>query len=173
MMPPWYHGGMAIITVEQLAKWTQLELDEVSADPFAVDLVEKVSLLACHLAGHPEWMDTAAPIDVWMVVMNVCKRSYENPGRVIQETTGPLGERVIEDQALFTQFSEDERKTLEGYNDGKGATDGPSLFTISTDTSGPSAEARETIYYFDNQQVNLGAERSWDIPYLVAREGMY
>ena len=170
---PWYHGFMAIITIEDLAKWTQSELDEVSGDPFAIDLVEKVSLLACHIGGHSEWMTASAPIDVWMVVLNVCKRSYENPGRVIQETTGPLGERVIEDQALFTEFSEAERATLGKYNPDNAAANGPMLFTISTDTSGPSRANTGVDYVFDNQQINLGDVKSWDIPFTVQGDGMY
>lgn len=177
-----------LLTTATLAKWTQNDPAEVAADEFAVDLIAKVSALACFLGGHdgtkvtldgvavPEWDlvvgPTLAPIDVQMVVLQVCKRSYENPGQVIQEgSVGPLGgDRVADTQALFMDFTERERNTLTKYNiDGDPDPDEDSgvIFTVAT-TRGPETTLPETpLYVTDNQQPGLAESadpRPWMIP---------
>ena len=181
-----------LLTTATLAKWTQEDPTEVAADEFAADLISKVSALVCFLGGHdgghteldgitpvPEWSliaDTpadaiVAPIDIQMVVLQVCKRSYENPGQVIQEQVGPLSERVADVQALFMDFTDSERSTITKYNpdgdpdpvDGSGA-----VFTVPT-TRGSETTLPQTspLYVGDNQQVNLSTSpdpREWKIP---------
>lgn len=164
-----------LLTTSTLATWTQNELAEVDTDPFAVELIDKVSELACFLGGHPNWTYEPgvdqAPFDVRMVVLNVCKRAYENPGRVIAEgSVGPIGgDRVADAQALFTDLSEAERATLTKYNptgdpDGLGGE----LFTIET-TREDAMTLQQTspLYVGDNMQVNLETSpdpREWMIP---------
>lgn len=180
-----------LLTTAALAKWTQNDATEVAGDEFAVDLIAKVSALACYLGGHdgtkddpasttdppekiPEWDlvvgPTLAPIDVQMVVLQVCKRSYENPGQVIQESVGPLSERVADTQALFMDFTDRERATLTKYNvdgDPDPSEDSGVIFTVAT-TRGDETTLPETpLYVSDNQQPGLAASadpRSWMIP---------
>jgi len=178
-----------LLTTATLAKWTQEDPAEVAADPFAVDMIAKLSALACFIGGHDgtkvtaegdvieEWTLVAgpdqAPIDVQMVVLQVAKRSYENPGRVIQEgSVGPLGgDRVADTQALFMEFTDSERATLAKYNlDGDpDPTEGAGqVFTIAT-TRGEEAVLQQTspLYVGDNQQINLETSadpREWKIP---------
>lgn len=180
-----------LLTTATLAKWTQEDPAEVAADDFAVDLIAKVSALACFLGGHdgttideggliiPEWsliLDTpldaiVAPIDVQMVVLQVCKRSYENPGQVIQETVGPLSERVADTQALFMDFTDAERRTLTKYNpygDPTPDDDQGTVFTMAI-TTGSQSTLQQTspLYVGDNQQINLESSadpREWMIP---------
>lgn len=177
-----------LLTTATLAKWTQNDPAEVAADEFAVDLIAKISALACFLGGHdgtkvdsagspiPEWDlevgPTLAPIDVQMVVLQVAKRSYENPGQVIQEgNVGPLGgDRVADTQALFMDFTERERGTLTKYNvDGDPDPDEDSgiIFTVAT-TRGDETTLPDTpLYVSDNDQPGLAASadpRPWMIP---------
>lgn len=179
-----------LLTTATLAKWTQSDPAEVAADEFAVDLIAKVSALACFIGGHdgtkvdedgeliPEWTLAAsaaqAPIDVQMVVLQVCKRSYENPGQVIQEgSVGPLGgDRVADVQALFMDFTKQERATLAKYNpdgDPNPDEDGPGEVFVVATTRGPETTLPQTspLYMGDNMQVNLGNSadpREWMIP---------
>ena len=180
-----------LLTPATLAKWTQNDTGEVAADPFALDLIEKVSALACFIGGHdgtktdsdgnviPEWDlvagPTLAPIDVQMVVLQVAKRSYENPGQVIQEgNVGPLGgDRVTDTQALFMDFTERERDVLSKYNvDGDPTPDSDDagfVFTVAT-TRGDETTLPQTspLYVSDNMQVGMTPDKSaypsWDIP---------
>ena len=180
-----------LLTTATLAKWTQEDPAEVAADPFAVDLIAKVSLLVCFLGGHdgattdadgivlPEWSLTAdvpadaivAPIDVQMVVLQVCKRSYENPEQIIQETVGPLGQRVSDTQALFMDFTESERRTITKYNPNGDPTpeEGQGTVFVLPTTRGGETTLPQTspLYVGDDQQINLASSadpREWMIP---------
>lgn len=178
-----------LLTPQTLAKWTQEDAAEVAADPFAVDLIAKVSALICFLGGHdgtvfdangvliPEWSleigPGQAPIDVQMVALQVIKRSYENPGQVIQAgNVGPLGgDRVADTQALFMDFTERERATIVKHNpDGDPTPDADSgiVFVLPT-TRGDETTLPQTspLYVGDNMQVNLettNAAPEWMIP---------
>lgn len=181
-----------LLTTATLARWTQNEPAEVAADEFAVDLIAKVSQLVCFLGGHdgftvdtdgvtvlPEWSLAAnvpdgavvAPIDIQMVVLQVCKRSYENPEQIIQETVGPLGQRVSDTQALFMDFTESERRTITKYNPNGDPTpeDGQGTVFVLPTTRGDETTLPQTspLYVGDNQQVNLETSadpREWMIP---------
>lgn len=177
-----------LLTTATLARWTQNDTAEVAADPFAVDLIQKVSQLICFIGGHdgtkvdadgstiPEWTlelgPDQAPIDVQMVALKVIKRSYENPEQIIQAgNIGPLGgDRVADVQALFMDFTEDERRTIARYNpdgDPSGDPDGGGvIFTIPT-TRGVETSMPVTLYVPDDQQINLELSadpRPWAIP---------
>jgi len=180
-----------LLTTATLAKWTQNDPEEVAADELAVDLIDKVSQLACFIGGHdgtkldslgdeiPEWTlaqgVTQAPIDVQMVVLQVCKRSYENPGQVIQEgSIGPLGgDRVADVQALFMDFTKAERRTLSKYNIDGDPTDvdgdGPGEVFVLATTRGNESTLQQTspLYMGDDQQIGLAESadpREWMIP---------
>lgn len=177
-----------LLTTATLAKWTQNDAAEVAADEFAVDLVAKISALACYLGGHdgtkvdsagtpiPEWDlevgPTMAPIDVQMVVLQVAKRSYENPGQVLQEgSVGPLGgDRVADTQALFMDFTDRERATLTKYNvdgDPDPSEDSGVIFTVATTRGDETTLPATPLYVSDNQQPGLATSadpRPWMIP---------
>lgn len=178
-----------LLTPETLAKWTQEDPAEVAGDPFAMDVIAKVSQLICFIGGHdgsrvdangdtiPEWTldlgPTQAPIDVQMIALKVIKRSYENPEQIIQAgSIGPLGgDRVADIQALFLDFTDSERRALAKYNvDGDPTLDEDAgiVFTIST-TRGDETTLPQTspLYMGDNQQINLETSadpREWMIP---------
>lgn len=186
-----YASAMAdLLTTATLAKWTQEDPAVVAVDEFAIDLIDKVSQLICFIGGHdgtkldalgvaiPEWDlvqgATQAPIDVQMVALQVIKRSYENPGQVIQEgSIGPLGgDRVADTQALFMDFTEAERRTLSKYNIDGDPTDttgsAGEIFVIQT-TRGEESALPQTspLYMGDNLQVGLAGSadpREWMIP---------
>ena len=178
-----------LLTTATLAKWTQEDPDEVAGDPFAVDLIDKVSQLICYIGGHdgtvldangdllPEWTlelgPTQAPIDVQMVALKVIKRSYQNPDQIVQEgSIGPIGgDRVAEIQALFMDFSEDERKVIAKYNpngDPSGVTeDAGTIFTVRTSRGDETTLSASPLYVGDNMQVGLAESadpREWKIP---------
>lgn len=176
-----------LLTLPTLARWTQSDEAEVTADPFAADLIDKVSQMICFIGGHdglhtdaagatiPEWTLDAgpnqAPIDVQMVALQVIKRSYENPGQVLQEgNIGPLGgDRVADVQALFMDLTERERSTVSKYNvdgdpDGAGAG---VIFTLQTTRGDDDVLLAPTLYVGDDQQVGLAESadpREWMIP---------
>lgn len=179
----------ALLTPQTLAKWTQEDPVEVAADPFALDVIDKVSQLICFIGGHdgtkvdslgavvPEWTldlgPTQAPIDVQMIALKVIKRSYENPEQVVQAgSIGPLGgDRVADTQALFMDFTDDERRAISKYNiDGDPTLDEDAgiIFTLAT-TRGDQGTLldSEILYVGDDQQVNLATSpdpREWMIP---------
>lgn len=180
-----------LLTSRELALWTSSTVGkteaEVDADPFAQEVIDKVSQMACFLGGHdgtkvdlagepiPEWILTPgleqAPFDVRMVVLQVCKRAYENPKQIVQEGgVGPIGgDRVLDVAALLLSLTESERNTLIKYNPDGDADEGQAtLFTITT-TRGDETTALSTILYVtDDQQVGMTPEESaypdWMIP---------
>lgn len=183
-----------LLTTATLAKWTQEDPAEVAADPFAVDLIDKISQLICYIGGHdgtvddpeselvppekiPEWTlelgPTQAPIDVQMVALKVIKRSYENPTQVVQEgSIGPLGgDRVADVQALFMDFTEEERRIIARHNpygDPLPDEDSGEVFVLAT-TRGSETTLPQTspLYVGDDQQINLATSpdpREWKIP---------
>lgn len=185
-----------LITTATLAKWTQNDPAAVAADTFALDLIAKLSAIVCFIGGHdgtkddpasttvpkakiPEWSLVAgtptgaivAPIDVQMVVLQVAKRSYENPGQVISESVGPLSERVTDTQALFMDFTESERSTISKYNvdgDPTAQEGAGEVFTLATTRGGETALPQTSpLYLGDNMQTNLSSSadpREWKIP---------
>lgn len=176
-----------LLTTATLARWTQNDATEVAADPFAADLIDKVSQLICFIGGHdglhtdaagvviPEWTldpgPAQAPIDVQMVALQVIKRSYENPTQIIQEgNVGPIGgDRFADAQALFLDFTDSERATLAKYNvDGDPDGEGGQIFTIRTTREDASTlQQTSPLYMSDDAQINIdttNAAPSWDIP---------
>lgn len=182
-----------LLTPQTLARWTQSDEAEVLADPFAADLIDKVSQMICFIGGHdgtkddptsttvppakiPEWTLVAgagqAPIDVQMVALQVIKRSYENPQQIIQDgNVGPLGgDRYADVHALFMDFTDAERRTLAKYNvDGDPTVQDGSgeIFVLATTRDDPMMVSTEILYASDNQQVNLSTSadpRPWEIP---------
>lgn len=165
-----------LLTTETLARWTQEDPAEVAADPFALDLIDKLSQLICWLGGHPDWTlepgENRVPIDVEMVMLQVAKRSYENPGQVLQEgNVGPIGgDRVADVQALFMDFTETERATITKYNpagDPDAGSNAGELFVITTTRGDDLLPQTSPLYVGDNQQINLETSadpREWKIP---------
>jgi hypothetical protein len=166
-----------LLTTQTLARWTQSDEAEVAADVFAVDLIEKLSALVCFLGGHPDWTlasgEDQAPVDVQMVMLQVAKRSYENPQEILQEgSVGPLGgERYADQHALFMDFTDSERATITKYNADGDPTPGEgsgTVFVLPT-TRGDETTLPQTspLSMGDNQQVGLSASadpREWMIP---------
>jgi len=166
-----------LLTTATLAKWTQNDPVEVAADVFAVDLISKLSALICFLGGHPDWTleagEDLAPIDVQMVMLQVAKRSYENPDEILQEgSVGPLGgDRYADQHALFMDFTESERKTLTKYNpDGDPTPQEGSgeVFVLPTTRGGEAALPQTSpLFLGDNMQTGLAESadpREWMIP---------
>lgn len=179
----------ALLSPATLAKWTQTDLDEILEDDFALDVIDKVSALICYIGGHdgktvgpdgyplPEWtLETGpdqAPVDILMIALKVIKRSYENPEQVIQAgSIGPLGgDRVADIQALFMDFTDEERATIARHNpngDPADAGDGAGeIFTLTIDRSDAALPQTSPLYMGDDQQINLATSadpREWMIP---------
>lgn len=166
-----------LLTKSTLARWTQSDVAEVAADPFAKDLISKASELICFLGGHPDWtLDPGVnqcPIDVQMVALQVIKRSYENPTQILQEgNIGPIGgDRYADAHALFMDFTDAERATITKYNPDGDPTPGDDtgiVFTIPTTTRPQSSlPDASPLYVGDDQQINLDTSddpREWKIP---------
>lgn len=180
-----------LLTTRELWLWTTdatgLSEDETAADPKAAEVIDKVSQLACFLGGHdgskldasgvaiPEWtLDPAtastAPFDVRMVVLQVCKRSYENTRQVIQEgNVGPIGgDRVADAAALLLSLTDSERATLTKYNSDGDPNGGAQVFTWATTRGTDDVLVPVKLYAQDDQQINISeldsAFPTWDIP---------
>lgn len=165
-----------LITPQELATWTQNALADVEADPFATEVMDKVSDLARFLGGHPDWVydtvdpEIAAPFDVKMVVLKVCKRTYENPGQVVQEgNVGPIGgDRVLDIAALLFDLTDAERAILTKYNAEGDPDNAAAVLWVQPTTRGPLETWTEPILYVgDDQQINLNLSadpREWMIP---------
>lgn len=170
-----------LLTPRELALWTSSTVGkteaEVADDPFALEVIDKVSQMAQFVGGHTDWVLeaglTQAPFDVRMVVLQVCKRAYENPKQIVQEGgVGPIGgDRVLDVAALFLSLTDTERATLAKYNpDGDpdaGSTDGQ-VFVMQTTRGDETTLTEVRLYVPDDQQINLdptdSAYPSWDIP---------
>ena len=170
-----YHGLMAaLLTTRELALWTQRDPDEVEADPFAAEVIDKVSQMATFLAAKPEWTLSAgpdqAPFDARMVVLQVAKRCYGNPNQVVREgNVGPIGgDQVLDAAALLLALTESERATLTKYNaDGDPDARDDSLFVIQTTRGDEIKASTATLYVSDDQQIGLDMSpdpRPWMIP---------
>jgi hypothetical protein len=165
-----------LITLRELALWTQNDVDVVTADPFAIEVIDKVSQMARFLGGQPTWTyggpaETDAPFDVRMVVLKICKRTYENPGQVVQEgNVGPIGgDRVLDVAAMLLDLTDAERATFTKYNDEGDPDDaGAELWVQPTTRGGPDLTEPVVLYWADDQQINMTPDQSaypsWDIP---------
>jgi hypothetical protein len=146
-----------LITFAELARWTQNEVAEVTVDPFAEEVCDKVSGLARFLGGNEDWeLDPAepenkVPYDVRLVVLAVAKRCYENPAQVVQEgSLGPIGgDRVLDVAALLFELRDTERATLTKYNL-EGDPDGDNgIFVIRT-TPRPETTSDAVLFVPDD-----------------------
>ena len=79
-----------LITFAELATWTQNDVAEVTADPFAQEVLDKVSGLVRFLAGQPEWEIGSTPFDARLVALVVAKRTYANPDQEVSSGVGPI-----------------------------------------------------------------------------------
>ena len=85
---------------------------------------------------------------------------------------GPVGgDRVAETQALFMDFTEEERRIIARYNvdgDPSGLVDDAgTIFTVSTSRGDESTLSTSPLYVGDNLQVGLAGSadpREWKIP---------
>lgn len=156
-----------LITVSELATWTQNDPTKVAEDPYAIEVLDKVSGLVRFLAGHPEWEIATTPFDARLVALMVAKRAYANPDQEVSSNVGPIGSRVLDVAALLLDLTETERATLTGYNpdgDPSGAAGG--LWVFHT-TVGPEVTTEAVLYVGDDQQINLdstNAAPEWMIP---------
>lgn len=170
-----------LVTARELALWTSSDPDEVQSDPFALEVMDKVSDMIRHLGGHPDWTlepgEDQAPFDVRMVVLGVAKRCYENPKQVKAEgSVGPIGgDTVLDVAAILWELTDAERAKVVRHNpDGDPDFVPQTLFTLSTAYDGPLGASNE-IYMSDDQQVNMhpgqSAWPSWDIPVFTEQDG--
>lgn len=161
-----------LLTLRELALWTKNPVDEVTADPFAAEVIDKVSQLAEFIAGQPGWVldagDDQAPFDVRMVVLQVCKRCYENTRQVVQEGgIGPIGgDSFLDVNALLAELTDAERATLAKYNE-DGDPDGAQLWVLTTTRGDETIADTAVLYVGDNNQVGIDSSddpREWKIP---------
>ena len=155
-----------LISFAELATWTQNDPADVAADPFAAEVLDKVSGLVRFLTGHPEYEPSNAPFDVTMVALQVAKRTYANPDQEVATGVGPISSRVLDAAAMLTELTESERRTLTKYNPA-GDPDNPpvgGLWVQPTKRHDYEALKPVTLYVDDDQQINLGDERPWSIP---------
>jgi hypothetical protein len=145
-----------LITFAELARWTGSDVDETTADPFAEEVLSKVSELVRWLGGHPDWEiagvgEDLVPFDARLVALAVAKRCYENPAQVVQEgSVGPIGgDRVLDAAALLFELRETERATLVKYNAVGDPDGGNGIFVITT-TPRAGTTAAATLFVPDN-----------------------
>jgi len=153
-----------LISFAELATWTQNDVAEVTADPFAEEVLDKVSGLVRFLAGQPEWEIATTPFDARLVALVVAKRTYANPDQEVATGVGPISSRVLDVAALLLDLTDTERATLTKYNaDGDPDVGGGGLYLISM-TAPAQVELATVLYVGDDQQINLGDELEWMIP---------
>lgn len=152
-----------LISFAELATWTQNDVAEVTADPFAEEVLDKVSGLVRFLAGQPDWELATAPFDARLVALVVAKRTYANPDQEVASGVGPISSRVLDVAALLLDLTDTERATLTKYNLDGDPNAGGGLYLISIGS--PAKVILDTVLYVgDDQQINLGDELEWMIP---------
>jgi hypothetical protein len=144
-----------LLTKNTLALWTQNDPAEVEVDPFAAEVIDKVSQMAQFLGGHPEWVLTPgvnlAPFDVQMVVLQVCKRTYSNPDQEVSSQVGPIGARVLDVAAMLLDLTDTERATLTKYNpEGDPNTGDGQLHIVSIGRDAASTLPDSTLFVPDD-----------------------
>lgn len=149
-----------LITLQELATWTQTPLATVQEDPFALEVFEKTSQLVKEIAEQPEWTIETAPFRVRLLTLKIAKRTYENPGQEVSSTTGPISSRVLDIAAMAMDLSEEEMELLLSHRPDGAGEDG--LWVLSM-TRGD--DLLKTVYLPAEPQPNLGNERPWMIPY--------
>jgi hypothetical protein len=158
-----------LMTEVELARWTQTDEATVAADVFAQEVLEKVSALVREIAEQPTWEiggTNPIPYVARMKVIEICRRTYANPGQVVSSTTGPISERVLDMAALATSLTPDEVALFRTYvPDGSGDQ---GLWTFSL--AGPGNPELRTVYIADSDQPGLGDGIPWAIPYGDTRE---
>lgn len=152
-----------LISATELALWTQNDTADVTADPFAAEVMDKVSELVRFIAGQPTWTMGTAPFDARMIALTVAKRCYENPAQETQTNVGPIGSRVLDVAAMLTALTDVERATLVKYN-ASGDPDANDAVWVLRGATDTVQLVEPVLYVPDNQQVNLGDTLSWDIP---------
>lgn len=144
-----------LISANTMATWCQVPIAELAADPFATDIRKKVSDYVRLLAGHPDWTEATVPVDVQIIVIWVCKRTYNNPDQEVASGVGPISSRVLDEAALAMSLTESERATLAGYNEAlTESTTG--FWTFGVGGLGPILEP--TVYLPDDSLSD------WEIP---------
>lgn len=144
-----------LLTNSEMALWCATTEAVIASDPYAQEVREKVSQLIRLKAGHPEWDDASAPVDVRMVAIVVCKRTYLNPDQEVSSNVGPLGSRVLDIAALATELTDAELATITGYD--TATEDATGFWTLSLGGVGPLLEP--TVYLPDDS----GSD--WWIPF--------
>lgn len=146
-----------IVSVAQLEVATQSVAGSLADDTFAAWVLEEASGLVCDTARHPEWEDdpSKAPRVARRICLMVAKRTYENPGSVIQEgAVGPLGgDRVLDAQAMGLNLTEAEEEELIDLRGGGNAGG------LWVQPIGDGDAPDRTVYLFDSS----GSD--WAIPY--------
>lgn len=153
-----------LITFAELATWTQSDVDEVTADPFAEEVLDKVSGLVRFLSGQPDWEPETTPFDARLVALVVAKRSYANPDQEKASSVGPIHGTVLDVAAMLLDLTDTERATLTKYNTDGDPNAAPSGLHLISMTAPAQVELATVLYVGDDQQINLGAEREWMIP---------
>lgn len=160
-----------LVTPRELALWSQRPEAEVVDDPWATEVVEKLSDYARFLGGT-DWSlepatedEVAPPFDVRMAVLRAARTTYVNPDSEVQSSVGPIGSTILDAAALAGAFTEAEKATLQRHRpDGN-----PSGLWVQPTTRGEDPlPTAEVLYLPDDQQVNLteddSAWPSWEIP---------
>lgn len=140
-----------LITPAELALWTQNDEADVIADPWAAEVLDKVSQMARFLGGQTieTWTLATAPFDVRMVALQVAKRVYSNPDQEVSTQVGPIGSRVLEAAALLMELTDSERATLTKYNSEGDPDGGGGLWVLAT-TRGEETVPGATYYVPDD-----------------------
>lgn len=100
-----------LITVHELSVWAREEIDE--DEPFAVEVMKQLDEILRE-AGNPLWTRETLPRRARRMALELAKAYYLNPDILVQETTGPLGERRLDGSVrVALEFTEDERAELE------------------------------------------------------------
>lgn len=146
-----------LVTTQELALWSQTDQATVDADPFAAEVLSKVSDYVRFVAGQDitTWTYDTAPFDAKLIALWMARRTYVNPDQEKTTGTGPISSTVVDAATLAMNLSDEERKTLEGYRG-----DQPTgLWTMSMGGDG-STILKPTVYVSDDS----GSD--WEIPYL-------
>lgn len=149
-----------LISLAELATWARQDIATVSADPFAVLVVQTATEIVCDEAEQPNWELQNPPVVVPRKAKRICMflagRTYLNPDGTISESVGPLNERRPEAMAMASanmQLLPAEEADLRSL-----VPDGPADLWIQPTTRVDAAED-DVVYLPDDS----GSD--WWIPY--------
>lgn len=144
---------MAIITLQSLADWTRLDVEDLVDDNLALKVIDQASFLVNEAAGRlsaPWSLDSAdpellPPQKAIIIAEQLAFRVYSNPTVLERRSVGPLAESFADAVLTGMALRPDEIEALNALSPNPKST-GPSVW-VQPITGAPAASQSNIVPY--------------------------